>query len=355
MAVKASDKKKQIAPGIWQLNDGRFYGEVRPLGARSGKITKTSDKLANIKDWMIEKQAAAKSGAGKPSAKDKRTLSDLADEWQNLYGYTLKDGERYQVLLAICKRLGNPIAKRFTAEDFLIYRRSRLEVPREGAAKPVSPNTVNHEQAYLSAMFGMLIKLKKWDENPLKGVDKLKIDDPGLVYLELDQIDRLLSALQYSQNPDLLVIARICLATGARWGEASGLHAEQIKNGQIQYVNTKSGRTRAIPISKQFEREILEGRNRFGRLFANTCHKKGFANALKRAGIDLPDGQSTHVLRHTFASIFMINDGNILKLREILGHASLEMTMRYAHLAPKHLTQALTHNPLAVLEASRAA
>jgi integrase len=355
MAVKTSDKKKQVAPGIWQLIDGRFYGEVRPNGATSRRLTKTAEKLGDIKDWIFEKQTEAKSGGFfKASTRDKRTLTDLANEWQKLYGYTLKDNERHQVLIAICKRLGNPIAKKFTAEDFLIYRKTRIQTNQKSINKPVSPNTVNHEQAYLSAMFSTLIKLKKWDENPLRGVDKLKIDDPGLVYLELDQVERLLSALEYSQNPDLKTIARICLATGARWGEASSLCAENIKNGQIQYINTKSGKARAIPISKSFEREILAGRNRFGRLFADTCHKKGFANALKRAEINLPDGQSTHVLRHTFASIYMINDGNILKLREILGHASLEMTMRYAHLAPKHLTQALTHNPLAVLELHKA-
>jgi integrase len=356
MAVKASDKKKQVAPGIWQLLDGRFYGEVRPNGVMGKRLTKTAEKLGTIKDWMIDKQATAKNGgSAKASAKDRRTLSDLADEWQNLYGYTLKDNERYSVLLAICKRLGNPRAQTFTAEDFLVYRKTRLETDQKSISKPVSPNTVNHEHAYLSAMFGTLTKLKKWENNPLKGIPKLKIDDPGLVFLDLEQIDELLSALQFSQNQDLKIIAKICLATGARWGEASNLHAEHIRHGQVQYVNTKSGRTRSIPITKDLELEIFAGRPRFGRLFADTCHKKGFSNALKRANIGLPAGQMTHVLRHTFASIYMIQDGNILKLRDILGHASLEMTMRYAHLAPKHLTQALTHNPLAVLAAQKAA
>ncbi len=355
MAVKSSDKKKQIAPGIWQLNDGRFYGEVRPKGATSQRLRKISDKLATIKEWMVSTQAAAKTSTGKTAAKDKRTLSDLANEWQNLYGYTLKDNERHSVLLAICKRIGDPIAKSFTAEDFLIYRKTRLENNQQSIGKPVSPNTVNHEQAYLSAMFGTLIKLKKWDTNPLKAVPKLKIDDPGLTFLELDQIDELLSAMQYSLNRDLVTIAKICLSTGARWGEASNLLAQNVKHGQVQFINTKSGKTRSIPISKELEREIFSGRPRIGRLFADISYKTAFKNALKRAHIDLPEGQMTHVLRHTFASIFMIQDGNILKLREILGHASLEMTMRYAHLAPKHLTQALTHNPLAVLAAQKAA
>lgn len=181
----------------------------------------------------------------------------------------------------------------------------------------------------------------------MAGLPKLKVDDPGLVYLDQAQIERLLSALQYSLNKDLLVISKICLSIGARWGEASALRAENIKNGQIQLTNTKSGRARAIPISQELEREILTGRPSSGKLFTAGSPKTAFGNALKRAGIVLPAGQMTHVLRHTFASYYMINDGNILKLKEILGHASLDMTMRYAHLAPKHLSQALTHNPLA--------
>jgi site-specific recombinase XerD len=51
-------------------------------------------------------------------------------------------------------------------------------------------------------------------------------------------------------------------------------------------------------------------------------------------------------MRHTFASHFKINGGNILALQKILGHSSLAMTMRYAHLSPDHLVEARTLNPL---------
>ncbi|MEH8539414.1 tyrosine-type recombinase/integrase, partial [Klebsiella pneumoniae] len=71
-----------------------------------------------------------------------------------------------------------------------------------------------------------------------------------------------------------------------------------------------------------------------------------FRNALDRAGIELPPGQLTHVLRHTFASHFMMNGGNILVLQKILGHTDIKMTMRYAHFAPNHLEDAVRLNPL---------
>jgi len=48
-----------------------------------------------------------------------------------------------------------------------------------------------------------------------------------------------------------------------------------------------------------------------------------------------------HDLRHTFASHFMMNGGNLYDLQKILGHSNIEMTMRYAHLTPDHLVEAI--------------
>jgi len=70
---------------------------------------------------------------------------------------------------------------------------------------------------------------------------------------------------------------------------------------------------------------------------------------VESAGLALPVGQTTHVLRHTFASHFMMNAGNILMLQRILGHANVTMTMRYSHLSPEHLQEAKNLNPLSRL------
>lgn len=67
---------------------------------------------------------------------------------------------------------------------------------------------------------------------------------------------------------------------------------------------------------------------------------------MQRAGIETPAGQLTHVLRHTFASHFMMNGGNILVLQRILGHTDIKVTMRYAHFSPDHLSEAMLLNPL---------
>lgn len=75
-----------------------------------------------------------------------------------------------------------------------------------------------------------------------------------------------------------------------------------------------------------------------------------FRKAIQIAGIETPPGQLSHVLRHTFASHFMMNGGNILVLQRILGHTDIKVTMRYAHFAPEHLLEAIPLNPLNKVE-----
>ena len=53
-----------------------------------------------------------------------------------------------------------------------------------------------------------------------------------------------------------------------------------------------------------------------------------------------------HALRHTFATHFMMNGGNIITLQKILGHSKIEQTMNYAHFAPDFLQDAISYNPL---------
>lgn len=104
---------------------------------------------------------------------------------------------------------------------------------------------------------------------------------------------------------------------------------------------------RAIPIESSFDEELRKHHDKAEtgqRMFAYAY--SAFRDGIDRAGITLQDGQLTHVLRHTFASHFLMNGGNILVLQRALGHAKLTMTMRYAHLAPDHLQEVIPLNPL---------
>ena len=155
-----------------------------------------------------------------------------------------------------------------------------------------------------------------------------------------EEIDRLLEACDQSANKDLGIIVRICLATGARWSEAQDLKQSQILPGRLTFTQTKSKKNRTVPISPQLQEMLPKKR---GSLFSPAY--EAFKSALTRAGIELPKGQRTHVLRHTFASHFMMRGGNILVLQQIFGHSTIMMTMRYAHFAPNHLDAAVALNP----------
>lgn len=326
-----------------------WQADFRPEGRSGKRVRKFFERRRDAEEFIVAQKAAAQSGQYQRPVRDTRRLLDLAQDWYDLHGHTLKDGDpRLAILQGTCTRLGNPVATALTPESFLRYRNARLQ-EKTRVGNPVTKNSVNHEQAYLSAMFGTLSKLRNWKlANPMKGVPKLKIDEPELIYLELDQIKALLDALEHSRNPDCLAVTKLCLATGARWGEAEALHAREIKGGKVHYYATKNSRSRSLPITPELEAEVKRGRPKVGRLFQPCWH--AFQGAIERAGIDLPPGQLTHVLRHTFASHYMINNGNILKLQKALGHRTLAMTMRYAKLAPEHLADVVEKNPLATLE-----
>lgn len=103
-----------------------------------------------------------------------------------------------------------------------------------------------------------------------------------------------------------------------------------------------------ILISEELQRAIKTGDNgkekESGRLF--TVDYKWFSPRLKAVKPDLPIGRATHVLRHTFGSHFIMDGGNIVVLKEILGHANIQQTMVYAPLAPDYLEHAVLLNPL---------
>lgn len=277
--------------------------------------------------------------------KERRKLTDLVHLWFERHGITLRDGEkRKSSMLWAAECMGHPLATEFTAQLFTAYRAKRLDgqFARTKRISQVSPRTMNLEHAYFLAVFNELKRLGEWSApNPLENVRQFRTDESEMAYLTEEQIDLLLAECRNSSAKDLEIIAKVCLATGARWGEAESLKRSQVSAGKITFIKTKGKRNRSIPIDSELTDELPK---KNGNLFS-PCYY-AFRSALERAGIDLPAGQLTHVLRHTFASHFMMNGGNILVLQKILGHTDIKMTMRYAHFAPNHLEEALRLNPL---------
>lgn len=339
---------------VRKLNDGKAklwiadcYPEGR-LGPRKRRRFATKGEalaweafvMADEKRWQAE-------------ATDERRLIDLVQLWYGRHGQTLADGERRRdKLLWLCEALGNPIATMFTGKEFAAYRERRLagELFVPGQRRAVSPTTINLELLYLQAVFNELGRLGEWGGgNPLAVVRQYKVQEAELAYLSSEEIERLLRACEPSQ--DLWLVVLLCLSTGARWSEIEKLTRSQVGMGRVTFTKTKTktktkGKRNRTVLVAPWLLALLPKRT--GRLFTD-CYAK-FEGALREARIELPAGQRTHVLRHTFASHFMMSGGNILVLQRTLGHTDIKMTMRYAHFAPDHLEDAVRLNPIATLK-----
>lgn len=342
-AKEAPKTLRLVEPGIKKLTDGRYRTDLRPDGAHGRRHEKTFTTLGEARRYKSRVLNRASEGKDwSPAAKDMRPISALADEWFRLHGHSLKDGAGgLSKLHNIALLLNDPPAWKFNEDMYLSFRMDRLASGR-------TVSTCNHDLSYLKLMFSKLKKSKKITVNPLELTTKLPESESEIRFLELEEIVRLLSELDNSRSPDGKVITKICLATGARWGEAENLRREQITTGKIEFAATKNRKARAIPISAELEKEITGDRKKYGRIFAGAY--EGFTNALSRSEIKLPRGQRTHVLRHSFAVHFMRQRGNILDLQKILGHKTLQMTLRYAQFHPDYLADAIVKNPLVLIE-----
>ena len=255
-------------------------------------------------------------------AKEHRTLQELIDLWYKLHGQTLKRNQvRLAKLQIICNGMGNPKAIDITPSMWAHYRAKRMagEIDNGWNVGPRrrSPPERSIRSWPFKAVFGELIRLGEWQHaHPLQTTMSIKTPDTEMTFLQPAQIAELLHAAQQYHNPDLVLIIKICLATGSRWREAEALTTSQVTPFRITYTNTKGKKNRTVPISQALYGELMTG-DRSGRLF-KPCYLD-FGRALKTTGIELPDGQLTHVLRHTFASHFMMNGGNILVLQKIWG------------------------------------
>ncbi|MBC3946661.1 tyrosine-type recombinase/integrase [Erwinia persicina] len=329
-------------------NDGKWLCECYPSGREGRRVRKQFSTKGEAvafekhimsevdnKPWLGEKE-------------DNRSLSEIIELWYNVHGVTLTGGiARRRCLSVVCESLGNPVASSITGEDLSEHRRKRLngEVYREKSnryLKPASLRSINLECTALVAVFNKLKKLKHIKyPNPISELEPFRVKQSELSFLRANEVVSLLTACEAYDNPDLTAVVKICLSTGCRWNEAALMNGSQVIPYKITFTRTKSGKNRTVPITKELYDSIPKKQ---GRLFENVY--KRFKSVLRMAGIELPKNQFTHVLRHTFASHFMMNGGNILVLKEILGHSEINMTMIYAHFSPSHLEDAATKNPV---------
>ncbi len=272
------------------------------------------------------------------------TFSDLAKKYQDYKKPRLKSQKAIDNEASTIKML----RKAFGETELNQITTQALEQLQSDMLKAGNlPGTVNRKFDVLKNMF---TKAGDWDmisEEALKRVRKckrLKMENKRLRYLSRDECNDLVNACDTHLKP--VVIMALC--TGMRRGEILNLEWDKhvdLKHGFLLLTEdlTKNGTRREIPIDDVL-RATLQGITRqldvpyvfydpaTGKPYSDV--KKSFRSACRRAKIR---DFRFHDLRHTFASQMVMSGADIMSVSKLLGHKSLTMTNRYAHLAPNHL------------------
>jgi integrase len=206
--------------------------------------------------------------------------------------------------------------------------------------------TVNRYLAALNHVFTTAVKEWGWlQSNPLQKVRKLSEPRGRVRFLSVDERVRLLEACLAVPQKPLCQLVVLALATGARKGELLGIMCKDVdlERKCISIHDTKNGESRRLSLSSAalaLVAERMEAKHhRQVYLFEHPRTHRPYEMddawdfARKRAG--LPDFRF-HDLRHTFASYMAMNGASLAEIAEALGHKTLNMVKRYAHLSESH-------------------
>ncbi len=283
------------------------------------------------------------------------TLKELADTYMACFqGSDRQQGTRLRYFVT---RLGDKLAHEIDGDDIqdvldALQRRGRVHnrggATRDGiqlietnqALKPASVNRYRTTiQAVLSWGRKRRLMPKGW-VNPVGETERLPEDNVRTRYLTEDEYTRLLQASRASYWRKLPVLIKLAVTTGARRGTLMGLKWADVNLDELRAYaeRTKNGEPFVLVLQPDVAKElkslkgasapdelIFGGRNPYKPM----NFEKAYRNALTNAGID---GACFHTLRHTHASWLARQGAPLLAIAESLGHKSLEMTKRYAHL-----------------------
>jgi integrase len=203
-----------------------------------------------------------------------------------------------------------------------------------------SPATANRHRAVISAVYSWGVRNGRVALNPARAVPLRREDNARTRFLQPAEEARIRQKLKlfYPKNePDL----DLALNTGMRRGEQYRLTWKDIDlaGGRIALTVTKSGRARYIPINADARRalEKLRSQTKKDRVCPHSG-KKWFPTVLKAAKVK---DFHWHDLRHTFASRLVMAGVDIRTVQELMGHQTITMTMRYAHLTARHTREAV--------------
>lgn len=242
---------------------------------------------------------------------------------------------------------GKRLLRDVTTEDL---RRIQAKLKEKGEK---SPGTINRYFAYVRRVFSLAVKDGLLDRNPCTGI-KFFPEAKRTRFLSDEEIGKLKGVMA----PKDWDLAAFAIETGLRRGEEFGLRWENISldAGTLTIPLPKGGRTRHVPLTP-YALGILKKADSFLRspwVFpapskpSRPRESQGFVNrvflpALRAAGIE---GASWHTLRHTAASRRVMAGADLPSVQAFLGHRDIATTLRYSHLSPTHLREAISRGSL---------
>jgi integrase len=227
-----------------------------------------------------------------------------------------------------------------TAARISTWKAERLAAICPQTKQPYSAAAVNRPLAAVRH----LLRLAHEEWQVIDAVPRIKLErEPQgkLRWLTQEEISALLAACHQSRNPELHTAVVLAINTALRRAELLGLTWDRVdlSRGVIRLEVTKSGERREVPLNADSYRSLVSLEPKVsGRVSRTRSIRIAFENAVSTAKLE---EVTFHTLRHTFASWAAMKGVSLKELQELLGHHSLTMTMRYAHLSPEHLRSAV--------------
>jgi site-specific recombinase XerD len=251
----------------------------------------------------------------------------------------------YELQLKTAKMLvdfGGKKAEDITKQD--IVRWLDLNASKQGW----KPSSRNRWQAAFSLIFRVGLDNEKITNNPAARIRRKTENNGRVRFLSTKEETQLREAIS---DPCQLAALEISIYTGMRQSEQYGLRWSQVdfENRTVFLPKTKNGKPRHIPLNAvaiaAFERLKTKGALKGSPVFPGRAGEAAqgargwFNDAVTRA--ELGDSYTWHCNRHTFASRLVMAGVDLRTVGELLGHRSLQMTLRYSHLAPSHTASAV--------------
>ena len=290
----------------------------------------------------LREEIIKEAGAGRTH--EKITFSAYAERFMEKYSRIEKRSwRRDEVSLVPLKRyLGARLIQDIRLADVAEYKADRKSKPKANG-KPLAVATINREIALLKKMFNVAVDWGYLEYNPILKAKIEKENNRRERYLTDEEMSRLVDAASDHLRPILIV----ALSTGMRRGEILSLRWADVhvRENYIHIEKTKSGKPRNVPLNRRII-EALAGLSRESEFVFYNPETDNHIQDVKRTFKSCCDKAKIknlhfHDLRHSAASAMIRKGIDIVTVKEILGHADINMTMRYVHPAPEDKCRAV--------------